>query len=165
MKFHELCKIEKFKSTPSIYFGPLELDKDKGEYPFLIQFIDEENPKRVKNKKTYWSTVIDLLEDRRTDKATNPISPGRYRFDLSEEYMAALNRLSIQGVDIFAIPMEFTHCRRYKGKHLFSFYDFKPTVGSRALITPAAPASPTSTTKPSTAPDPVDECDFDFDEE
>jgi hypothetical protein len=100
MKFHELCKTKKFKSTPSVYFGPQELDTEKGEYPFLIQFIDEEYPERAKNKKTYWSTVIELLEDRRTDQTTNPISPGRYRFDLTEEYMSALERLSFQGVDI-----------------------------------------------------------------
>jgi len=175
MKFHELCKTEKFKSTPSIYFGPLELDKDKGDYPFLIQFIDEgEYPKRIKNKKTYWSTVIDLLEDRRTDRATNPISPGRYRFDLAEEYMAALDRLSVQGVNIFAAPMEFIHRRRYKGKHLFSFYDFHPVQKDNRSV-PSVPTEPDTEAftekviqvepKPTVKPPPnEDDFNFDFDE-
>lgn len=165
MKFHELCKVKKFKSTPSVYFGPQELDKDKGDYPFLIQFIDDDYRERPKNKKIYYSTVIELLEDRRSDKTTSPISPGRYRFDLTEEYMAALDQLSIQGVDIFTTPIEFTHSRRYKGKHLFSFYDFKPTVGPRVTTTPAAPVSPAGTVKSSPTGDPVDDCDFNFDDE
>lgn len=168
MKFLELCKVKKFKSTPSFYFGPQELDSEKGDYPFLIQFIDEEYPERTKNKKTYWSTVIELLEDRRTDQTTNPISPGRYRFDLTEEYMAALERLSFQGVDIFSTPINFTHSRRYKGKHLFSFYEFQVSVDKAKSAPNVSDKKTASVIEPRSKVKPVnssDEFDFDFGED
>ena len=167
MKFHELCKSRKFKSTPSFYFGPQELDSEKGDYPFLIQFIDEEYPERTKNKKTYWSTVVELLEDRRTDHTTNPISPGRYRFDLTEEYMATLFTFS-QKVDIFSIPIVFKHSRRYKGKHLFSFYDFQVSVDIAKSAPNVSDKKTASVIEPRSKVKPVDpdeDLDFDFDEE
>ena len=167
MKFHELCKTKKFKSTPSVYFGPQELDKEKGEYPFLIQFIDEEYPERSKKEKTYWSTVIELLEDCRTDQTTNPISPGRYRFDLTEEYMATLFTLS-QKVDLFSIPIVFNHSRRYKGKHLFSFYEFQVSVDKAKSAPNVSDKKTASVIEPPSKVKPVnsdDDWDFGFDKE
>lgn len=167
MKFLELCKVKKFKSTPSFYFGPQELDSEKGDYHFLIQLIDEEYPERSKNKKTYWSTVIELLEDRRIDQTTNPISPGRYRFDLTEEYMAALFTLS-QKVDLFSIPIVFTHSRRYKGKHLFSFYEFQVSADKIKSVPNVSEKKTASVIEPPSKVKPVnsdDDLDFDFDEE
>lgn len=160
MKFKELAAKIKFKSTPSLFFGPQELDKEKGDYPFIIQFFDDDIPQKTKNKKEYWSMTIDLITDNRTDTTTNPISPGRYRFDLTEENMSKLNKLECSGVDIFAAPMEFIHRRGYKGKHIFSFYDFRPTTSNKS-VTKIPAAAEVAVKKPSPTDD---DFDFNFDE-
>jgi hypothetical protein len=58
MGFHDLCKQRQFKPTPSLYFNPQELDKELGDYTFLIQFIDGDYPPKTQYKKTYWAAVI-----------------------------------------------------------------------------------------------------------
>jgi hypothetical protein len=104
--------------------------------------------------------VVEVIADQRQDNKTCPISPGRYLWDLSFENMGKLTQLQERGVDIFAVPLQFIHRRRYKGKHPFSFYEFNEVEAGNEKPTPEpsaihAAASPKVEPAPPIVPKPI----------
>jgi hypothetical protein len=156
MKFDEWCEKAQFKSTPTLYFSPQELDKDVGDYPFIVKFISADIKKKKKvikvirpdktedsnaetkkpkrKTKPLWTMEVEVITDKRKNTKSSPIRPGRYLWDLSFENMGLLRELKAR-VDIYSVPLLFTHKRFYKGKHPFSQYEFNEVeTGSEKTV-------------------------------